>query len=113
MPTGVFEAVTTVRVEVPLPLTDAGKKAAVELDGNPLTPRFTTPLKLLLVETVTEYELVLPAITDDDEGEADRPNGLSGPDATRNDSRLNCCPAVPPYGCWSNCVPAATPGTSR
>ena len=51
---GVVDAVETVSVEFPESATDAGLKLAVAPVGNPLTLRFTVPVKLFkaLIEVV-------------------------------------------------------------
>lgn|SRR6266852_1305135 len=50
---GVVLAVVMFKVEDPEPLTEAGVKLAVAPAGNPLTLRFTAPLKPLSVPTLT------------------------------------------------------------
>ncbi len=53
MPVGVVLAVATVRVEEPEPVTEAGLKLHVALEGQPVTPKLTVPLKPPEAVTVT------------------------------------------------------------
>ncbi|HXA13319.1 MAG TPA: hypothetical protein VNW93_14245 [Mycobacterium sp.] len=53
VPVDVDEFVFTVSVDVPWPVTEAGLKLALELDGNPRTRKVTVPLKPLSAVAVT------------------------------------------------------------
>jgi hypothetical protein len=69
-PTGVLDAVVTVRVELaPGPIAD-GLKEAVAPAGNPLTLSPTLPVNEPTAPTLTEYVVPLPTTTLCEDGEA-------------------------------------------
>lgn len=53
VPVEVDELLLIVNVDVPWPVPELGLKVAMELVGNPRTRNVTSPLKLLMVDTVT------------------------------------------------------------
>ena len=74
-PVGVFLPVATVSVELVAGgrFTDVGLSMQVDLGGQPLTVRPTVPINPFAGVTVTVYVVLLPCLTDRDEGEAEIP----------------------------------------
>lgn len=65
-------AVVTDSVELPEPTTEVGLKLVEAPVGNPLTVKFTVPLKPPVPASLTEYEVPEPAVTVWLEGDAVR-----------------------------------------
>jgi hypothetical protein len=57
------ETVETDRVELPEVVTDVGLKLPVAPVGNPLTLKFTVPVKPAIALTVVVYVVPFPAVT--------------------------------------------------
>src|SRR6516225_4913241 len=79
VPVGVVELVETDRVELPEPATEVGLKFAVAPLGNPLTLKFTDPVKPFTALTVDVYEAPAPAVTVCELGEDEIPKSAPPP----------------------------------
>jgi len=63
VPSGVFPAVVTVSVELPVPVTVAGAKLAVAPAGSPLALNVTTPVNPFNAPIFAVYVVLFPTTT--------------------------------------------------